>query len=414
MQMPRIRLSSDMFRLRRNTIVIVVGLALASLSVYYTWRVSADMKHEDEMAIEQLREDERNAVEMWEDILRNTNIGSQMVYNPELLNELAEHTNVPLVIADERLNVLVSNLPDEVVSNPKRLREEIMQMSDKNKPISVSYGMIRQRVFTIYFGTTDYSTLVSSAHSRALVFFPYVQLIIIVIFAIFAYIAFSSTKQNEQNRVWVGLAKETAHQLGTPTSSLLGWIEYLRSQAVDQMAVEEMSKDLAHLMKIVDRFSKIGSETQLSSMNINEVVGDTVMYFRRRIPRNVSLTYNGLAMSPIRVSINAALFEWVIENLMKNSLDALQGQGAINVEVGESGDTVYVEVSDTGKGIPKSNWTRIFEPGFTTKTRGWGLGLSLSRRIIEEYHKGKIAVVRSEMGGGTTIRVTLKRREGDE
>ena len=414
MQMPRIRLSSDMLRLRRNTIVIVVGLALASLSVYYTWRVSADMKHEDEMAIEQLREDERNAVEMWEDILRNTNIGSQMVYNPELLNELAEHTNVPLVIADERLNVLVSNLPDEVVSNPKRLREEIMQMSDKNKPISVSYGMIRQRVFTIYFGTTDYSTLVSSAHSRALQFFPYVQLIIIVIFAIFAYIAFSSTKQNEQNRVWVGLAKETAHQLGTPTSSLLGWIEYLRSQAVDQMAVEEMSKDLAHLMKIVDRFSKIGSETQLSSMNINEVVGDTVMYFRRRIPRNVSLTYNGLAMSPIRVSINAALFEWVIENLMKNSLDALQGQGAINVEVGESGDTVFVEVSDTGKGIPKSNWTRIFEPGFTTKTRGWGLGLSLSRRIIEEYHKGKIAVVRSEMGGGTTIRVTLKRREGDE
>ena len=414
MQMPRIRLSSDMFRLRRNTIVIVVGLALASLSVYYTWRVSADMKHEDEMAIEQLREDERNAVEMWEDILRNTNIGSQMVYNPELLNELAEHTNVPLVIADERLNVLVSNLPDEVVSNPKRLREEIMQMSNKNKPISVSYGMIRQRVFTIYFGTTDYSTLVSSAHSRALVFFPYVQLIIIVIFAIFAYIAFSSTKQNEQNRVWVGLAKETAHQLGTPTSSLLGWIEYLRSQAVGQMAVEEMSKDLAHLMKIVDRFSKIGSETQLSSMNINEVVGDTVMYFRRRIPRNVSLTYNGLAMSPIRVSINAALFEWVIENLMKNSLDALQGQGAINVEVGESGDTVFVEVSDTGKGIPKSNWTRIFEPGFTTKTRGWGLGLSLSRRIIEEYHKGKIAVVRSEMGGGTTIRVTLKRREEDE
>ncbi|MBR5197249.1 MAG: sensor histidine kinase [Alistipes sp.] len=408
------RLSSDMFRLRRNTMVIVVGLALASLSVYYTWRVSADMKHEDEMAIEQLREDERNAVEMWEDILRNTNIGSQMVYNPELLNELAEHTNVPLVIADERLNVLVSNLPDEVVSNPKRLREEIMQMSNKNKPISVSYGMIRQRVFTIYFGTTDYSTLVSSAHSRALVFFPYVQLIIIVIFAIFAYIAFSSTKQNEQNRVWVGLAKETAHQLGTPTSSLLGWIEYLRSQAVDQMAVEEMSKDLAHLMKIVDRFSKIGSETQLSSMNINEVVGDTVMYFRRRIPRNVSLTYNGLAMSPIRVSINAALFEWVIENLMKNSLDALQGQGAINVEVGESGDTVFVEVSDTGKGIPKSNWTRIFEPGFTTKTRGWGLGLSLSRRIIEEYHKGKIAVVRSEMGGGTTIRVTLKRREEDE
>ena len=167
-------------------------------------------------------------------------------------------------------------------------------------------------------------------------------------------------------------------------------------------------------MKIADRFSKIGSETQLSPANINEVVGDTVMYFRRRIPRNVTLTYNGLAMVPIRVSINAALFEWVIENLMKNSLDALQGQGSIEVVVGESGNTVFVEVSDTGKGIAKSNWTRIFEPGFTTKTRGWGLGLSLSRRIVEEYHAGKIAVVRSEMGKGTTIRVTLKRSEADE
>lgn len=402
------------FVARRRTIVIVVGLALAALSVFYTWRVSVDMKHEDQLAVEKLREDERNAVEMWEDILRSTNIGGQMVYNPELLNELAEHTNVPLIIADERLNVWVTNLPDDIVGDPKRLREEIMRMSDTNKPISVSYGMMHQTTITIYFGMTDYDSLVSSAHSRALALFPYLQLIIIIIFAIFAYIAFSSTKQNEQNRVWVGLAKETAHQLGTPTSSLLGWIEYMRSQPVDQMAVDEMSKDLAHLMKIVDRFSKIGSETQLMPMNINEVIGDTVIYFRRRIPRNVTLTYNGLAMAPIRVSVNAALFEWVIENLMKNSLDALQGQGSIDVEVVDNGESVYVEVSDTGKGISKGNWERIFEPGFTTKTRGWGLGLSLSRRIIEEYHGGKIGVVRSEQGKGTTIRVTLKRREGDE
>ena len=337
-----------------------------------------------------------------------------MVYNPELLHELAEHTNVPLVIADERLRVWVTNLPEEITSNPALLRQEIMLMSKNNKPISVEYGVMKQTVVTIYYGMTDYADLVSSRHSRALALFPYMQLGIILIFAIFAYIAFASAKQSEHNRVWVGLAKETAHQLGTPTSSLLGWIEYLRTQPVDQQAVDEMGKDLAHLMKIVDRFSKIGSETQLSPANINEVVGDTVMYFRRRVPRNVTLTYNGLAIAPIRVSINAALFEWVIENLMKNSLDALQGQGSIDVVVGESGNTVFVEVSDTGKGIAKSNWTRIFEPGFTTKTRGWGLGLSLSRRIIEEYHAGKIAVVRSEMGKGTTIRVTLERKEGDE
>ena len=414
MKLPRIHTTRLSSTLRSRTTFIVVGLLLASLSILYTWRVSMGMKHEDEIAIEKLRQDERNAVEMWEDILRTTNIGGQMIYNPELLHELAEHTNVPLIIADERLNVWVSNLSDDIVGDPERLREEILLMSESNKPISISYGMMNQTVITIYFGTTDYANLVSSAHSRALVFFPYMQLIIILIFAVFAYIAFSSTKQNEQNRVWVGLAKETAHQLGTPTSSLLGWIEYLRSQPVDQLAVDEMSKDLAHLMKIVDRFSKIGSETQLTPTNINEVVGDTVMYFRRRIPRNVTLSYNGLAMAPIRVSINTALFEWVIENLMKNSLDALQGQGSIEVTVGESGNSVYVEVSDTGKGIAKSNWTRIFEPGFTTKTRGWGLGLSLSRRIIEEYHAGKIAVVRSEIGKGTTIRVTLQRKEGDE
>ena len=401
-------LNSKFISTRRRAIVIIIGLALAALSVFYTWTISQEMRHEDELAIKQLRDSEHNAVEMWEDILRSTRSSGYIFYNTELLNKLAEHTTVPIVIADDTLRPLVANLPVEILSDPQRLRDEIMEMSRHNKPVVVSYHFPPE-TFTIYYGMTDYSTLVSSAHSEALSFFPYVQLIIIVIFAIFAYIAFMSTKQNEQNRVWVGLAKETAHQLGTPTSSLLGWIEYLRSQPVDQMAVEEMAKDLVHLNKIVDRFSKIGSETQLSMMNINEVVGDTVLYFRRRVPRNVQLTYNGLAMAPIEAPINAALFEWVVENLMKNSLDALQGQGSIEVLVGENDNSVFVEVSDTGKGIPKSNWTRIFEPGFTTKTRGWGLGLSLSRRIIEEYHKGKIAVTRSEIGKGTSIRVTLNR-----
>lgn len=400
------------FSTQRRTAVIVIGLVLAMLSIYYTWSVSTAMKHEDELAIEQLRAMEQNAVKMWEDILRSSKSSGYIFYNAELLSELAQHTIIPFVIADDALTPLVSNLPGDVLSNSELLRDEIMKMSLANHPVTVSYR-IPPTSLTIYYGTTDYSSLVSSAHSEALAFFPYVQLIIIAIFAVFAYIAFLSTKQNEQNRVWVGLAKETAHQLGTPTSSLLGWIEYLRSQPVDKMAVDEMEKDLVHLNKIVDRFSKIGSETQLTPMNINEVVGDTVMYFRRRVPRNVMLSYNGLAMAPIEAPINAALFEWVIENLMKNSLDALQGQGVIDVVIGEDDRTVFVEVSDTGKGIAKGNWVRIFEPGFTTKTRGWGLGLSLSRRIIEEYHRGRIAVVRSEIGKGTTIRVTLNRMENE-
>jgi signal transduction histidine kinase len=180
---------------------------------------------------------------------------------------------------------------------------------------------------------------------------------------------------------------------------------------VDQTAVEEMNKDLAHLMKIVDRFSKIGSEAVLTPNSVNEVVGDTVMYFRKRVPRNVTLEYNGLAMAPVKANLNVALFEWVVENLMKNALDAMQGRGEIDVRLSATESSVMIDVSDTGKGIAKGNWKRIFEPGYTTKTRGWGLGLSLSRRIVEEYHHGKIVVAKSEVGKGTTFRITLKRVE---
>jgi signal transduction histidine kinase len=178
---------------------------------------------------------------------------------------------------------------------------------------------------------------------------------------------------------------------------------------VDPTAVDEMNKDLAHLTKIVDRFSKIGSETDLTPHSVNEVVGETVMYFRKRVPRNVTLSYNGLAMAPVKANLNVALFEWVVENLMKNALYAMQGKGELDVVLSSSEKSVIIEVSDTGKGIPKSNWKRIFEPGYTTKTRGWGLGLSLARRIVEDYHHGRIVVARSEVGRGTTFRITLKR-----
>lgn len=410
----KIDLSQRLLYVRRRTIVIVIGLVLASLSVLYTLMVTSELHRNEERTIEELRAAERNGVELWADILRSTNnIYGELVYNSDLFANLVRHTSVPFVITDEYLNVVASNLPSATTSDREELRAAIERMADSNKPIIVRYNF-SNRYYTIYYGHSRFMEYITESPVDSLIYFPYVQLLIILIFAAFTYIAFSSTKQNEQNRVWVGLAKETAHQLGTPTSSLLGWLEYLRSQPIDQMAVDEMGKDLAHLMKIVDRFSKIGSETMLTATNINEVVGDTVMYFRKRIPRNVTLTYNGLAIAPIRAQINAALFEWVIENLLKNALDALQGHGSIEVFVGENDHSVYVEVRDTGKGIPKSNWNKIFAPGFTTKTRGWGLGLSLSRRIVEEYHDGKIAVVRSEPGKGTTIRVTLKRLQDNE
>lgn len=406
--------------MRLRMIVIIVGLILASLSIYYTWSISRDMRHEESVAVNKIIRAERSTIEMWVDVVGSTDLKDPR--NHQLLDKVIHHTNVPMIITNRELDVVISNLPDEAISDKRKLMDEIMSLSDDKQypPISIvnSYGLGNNDVYTIYYKNPTYSTLAESEHYSRLVdndnrqlleLFPYVQLIIIIVFAIIASIAFTSTKQNEQNRVWVGLAKETAHQLGTPTSSLLGWVEYLRTQPVDQMAVDEMSKDLSHLMKVVDRFSKIGSETQLTDTNINEVVGDTVMYFRRRVPRNVTLNYEGLAMAPITAPVNTALFEWVIENLLKNALDALQGNGTIDVSIYEDDKGVYVEVRDTGKGIAKANWERIFEPGYTTKTRGWGLGLSLSRRIMEEYHKGLIGVVASEVGKGTTIRVTLKR-----
>ncbi len=385
--------------IRRNihrnvrTLVLLSGVALVVVSLLITNR----MAHS-------LREKEKHDVELWAAAMERVNRDAMGDYMSDPLVDaiINNRNNIPFIITDENLRVVSYHLiAEKDIDDPERLRRMLDRMSNDNTPIVVRFWWTSEHNHIIFYG-----------HSTTLMLlyvFPYIQMFIITVFVVVLFIAFRSTKQDEQNRVWIGLAKETAHQLGTPTSSLLGWIEYLRSQSVDQMAVEEMNKDLAHLMKIVDRFSKIGSDTPLRVANVNEVVSGSVMYFRKRIPRNVTLDYNGLAIDPVQANMNAALFEWVIENLMKNSLDALQGHGSIVVHIGSDERFVWIDVKDTGKGIAKSNWKRIFQPGFTTKTRGWGLGLSLSRRIIEEYHHGKIAVVESEIGRGTTIRVTLKR-----
>ena len=385
------KIRTEFFSFRNRVVVIVVGVTLGALSLLYT----------NDMA-RRLKEKEQHDVALWahamERVTRDVLGGS--IQDPFVADIMSNGNNIPFIITNENLEVFRSHLiPDKIIDHPDRLRRRIDRMSRENTPITIKYLWGHKHI--IFYG--------QSRLLKTLYYFPYVQLGVIAIFILLGFIAFRSTKQDEQNRIWIGLAKETAHQLGTPTSSLLGWIEYLRSQPVDQTAVEEMNKDLAHLMKIVDRFSKIGSETPLTPANINEVVGETVMYFRARIPRNVTIDYNGLAIAPVQASINTALFAWVVENLLKNSLDALQGHGRIDVRIASDERHVMIEVKDTGKGIPKSNWKRIFEPGFTTKTRGWGLGLSLSRRVIEEYHQGRIAVVDSEPGKGTTIRITLKR-----
>ena len=376
-----------------RTILLVSGVLLVSASLIISYWTA-----------DSLREKEKHDVELWAAAMERSNrdyMGDYM-QDPIISSIISNRNNIPFIITDENLRVVSHHrIPETVINSPALLRHTLEKMSDENTPIVVRFGWTTEHNHIIFYGKSPTLTM--------LYIFPFVQMIIIIAFGILLYITIRSSKQDEQNRVWIGLTKETAHQLGTPTSSLLGWIEYLREQPVDQMAVDEMAKDLAHLRKIVDRFSKIGSDTPLTAANVNEVVGDSVMYFRKRIPRNVTLDYNGLASEPVKAMLNVALFEWVVENLMKNALDALQGHGAIEVRIDSDENNVWIDVTDTGKGIAKSNWKRIFQPGFTTKTRGWGLGLSLSRRIVEEYHHGRIAVVESVIGKGTTIRVTLKR-----
>ena len=376
-----------------RVVVLVLATIFIAISLLLTNRMAEALHHKEKLD-----------VELWAAAMERVNRDAMGDYinDPLVSSIINNHNNIPFIITDENLRVISSHLiPSKIINSPERLHRALDRMAKDNTPIVVKFWWTNAHNHIIFYG--------HSLTLQTLYIFPYIQILIIVIFVLVVFMAFRSMKQSEQSRIWVGLAKETAHQLGTPTSSLLGWIEYLHEQPIDQMAVEEMQKDLTHLMKIVDRFSKIGSETPLTVESLNEVVGDSVIYFQKRIPRNVTLSYNGLATDTVKAKINATLFEWVVENLMKNALDALQGHGEIGVTIGSDKKYVWVEVSDTGKGIPKSKWKRIFEPGYTTKTRGWGLGLSLSRRIVEEYHKGKIAVTESELGKGTTFRITLKK-----
>lgn len=369
---------------RQRVGIVVFGFLIGLTSILFTSNMART-----------LREKEQNEVQLWAFAMQR--FGGT---DPVMDMVITQKNNIPFIVTDRSLRVIGQHMiPDRIANHPDRMRSKLEEFSSLNTPIEVHS----------WSGEVSYFFYGESKLLKMLTYFPLVQILVIVVFIAFGFITFRSSKQNEQNRVWIGLAKETAHQLGTPTSSLLGWIEYLRSQPVDQNAVDEMSKDLTRLNKVVDRFSKIGSETSLTPANVNEVVGNSVQYFYSRIPRNVTLTYNGYAIAPVQAMLNAAIFEWVVENLLKNALDALQGRGAIDVKISDTDSKVFIDVSDTGKGIPSANFKRIFEPGFTTKTRGWGLGLSLSRRIVEDYHKGKIYVRESQIDKGTTIRIELKK-----
>ena len=293
--------------------------------------------------------------------------------------------------------LLVSNVDSALVKDSARTRELIAAMEQVNPPIRIS--LAGRGTNHIYF---DERRIV-----KQLRYYPYVMFGIIGLFLLVSYALFSLFRNAEQNQVWVGMAKETAHQLGTPLSSLMGWVEVLGGGGADPTAVNEMKKDVDRLEVITERFSKIGSAPDLVPEKLYHMLRATVLYLRGRLPARARIEVVQPVNIDREVPLNRALFSWVIENLIRNAIDAMEGEGSITAEIVHEGSEVHIDVTDTGKGIPASQHKTVFQPGFTTKKRGWGLGLSLSKRIMEQYHGGKIFVKKSAPGKGTTFRITL-------
>lgn len=306
----------------------------------------------------------------------------------------------PVIITNAEGTKVLSygNLDSLQMRDSLYVRRQLKLMSDENDPLQIDF--MNTGKATIYYRTTD---LVEQMK-----YFPIIQIIVVALYLLIAYLLFSWARRSEQNQVWAGMAKETAHQLGTPISSLMGWVELLKMQEEPFAGTEEMEKDIERLQIVTDRFSKIGSVPVLEPTDVVPVVSDTMDYLRRRFSKKIEFNVT-LPDYPVVVPLAPSLFRWVLENLTKNAVDAMGDHGTINLELTENADEVVIDLSDTGKGIPKSQFKQVFNPGFTSKKRGWGLGLSLAKRIIEEYHKGKIFVKSSVVGQGTTFRILLKK-----
>ncbi len=309
--------------------------------------------------------------------------------------------SVPVIITDStKRNVIQSgNILENKKNDTAYVTSMLRSMASQNQPIQVNIAGTGIR----YIFYRDSFLLMQ------LRYYPYIQFMVIGLFLFIAYFLFSNTRRSEQNQVWVGMAKETAHQLGTPLSSMVAWVELLKIKGVDPETISEIEKDVNRLETITDRFSKIGSTARLEVTNVVGLVHETILYIRVRTSQRVTFTIIPDASKVILVPLNVHLFEWVIENLCKNAVDAMEGNGKVIIEITETDNQVILDVSDTGKGIPKSRFKTIFHPGFTSKQRGWGLGLTLSRRIIQNYHSGKIFVKSSTLLKGTTFRITLKK-----
>ncbi|HPD59125.1 MAG TPA: HAMP domain-containing sensor histidine kinase [Paludibacteraceae bacterium] len=379
---------NKIYRLSQRLRLVFIGSAalIVTASLFFTNRLTR-----------QLATEEHKKMEIWAGAMRQVILAGENTDINFLSEIISGNTTIPVIMTDENDNLISSlNVNEPASKTNDYYRREIERLKKKNSHIEVRIDNTLQHIYY------DDSLLL-----KQLRYFPYIQLGVIFIFLLIAYLAFSGTKKAEQNQVWVGLSKETAHQLGTPISSLLAWLDLLRMRNDDKL-LTEMEKDVNRLKIIAERFSKIGSAPDLQLVKLNETITNAVQYISHRSSQKVIITCHFQTSDNDLIRMNVPLFEWVIENLCKNAIDAMNGNGKIDIFVQKKSNEYIVDVKDTGKGIEKNKFKAVFSTGYTTKPRGWGLGLSLAKRIIEEYHKGKIFVKQSEIDKGTTFRILMK------
>jgi len=374
---------------RRNTtrwIIIITSFVIVSLILWNTYSFFQIFKQE-----------ERVKMQHWALSQKKINT-DDLNADLELPLQIIQTANIPIIVTEKDSIINKINIDDDIVNDKTKLRAFLQRLKNQNDPIvmKISEG----RTHNLYYG--DSSLL------NKLKYYPIALLFIIFLFGAVVYNFYKSTKMATQNKLWAGMAKETAHQIGTPLSSLIGWLEIMKADNVDETTVSEIEKDINRLQTITERFSKIGSEPVLETKDIVEETRNSFDYLKSRFSKQVEFTFSA-PKNPILVSINPALHSWTIENLMKNAIDAMKGRGKLKIMIEKEGQNIKINVIDSGKGIPKNQYRRVFEPGFTTKKRGWGLGLSLTKRIVEEYHNGKIKVAHSEIDKGTTMQILYKK-----
>lgn len=383
-------------RIRQVKIILVLAaiiIAVASLIV-------------SNNLVKELADEEHNKMEVWAEAMRSLNKADENTDLNLVLKVINENNTIPVIVTDSKRNVQIYRNVD--------LKGVNFEDSMKNAEAISSKLLDDGRYIRIYLDDSlknDYINVCydDSVMLKRLSTYPYIQLGVVMLFVVVAIFALLTSKKAEQNKVWVGLSKETAHQLGTPISSLMAWTEILKENYPEDELIPEMDKDVKRLELIAERFSKIGSLPEPVPSSLMDVMTHVIDYMDRRTSSKVKFIKD-FPDNDIIVKINSSLFEWVIENLCKNAVDAMEGCGTITLHVEETANKVIIEVTDTGKGIKKKNIRNVFKPGFTTKKRGWGLGLSLAKRIVEEYHKGRIFVKNSEIGKGTTFRIELTKR----